>query len=199
MDKRKVTIGGLAVLILVAAAWGFGLFGGTDPAIAKLQEIGAQMNQENLPDAQRNQLRDQFRQQMQGLTDDQRRAFFDSNRGQWEARSADRMNQFFAMSKADQNKRLDEILNRMNQPRNQNAGGRNQNGGGANGGGGGGNRGGRSMSEAQREERSKRRLDNTSPKQRAQFTAFRKALDQRAAQRGIKIDNGRGGPGGWRG
>ena len=105
------------------------------------------------------------------------------------------MNKFFGMSKAYKNKRLDEILNRMNQPRSQNAGGRNQNGGGANG----RNSGGRSMSEAQREERSKRRLDNTSPKQRAQFTAFRKALDQRAAQRGIKIDNGRVGPGGWRG
>lgn len=195
MDKSKTIVGGVAIFILAAVAWLFGLFGGTDPAIAKLQELGDQMNQENLPDAQRDQLRDQFRQQMQGLTDDQRRAFFDANRSQWEARSAERMNQFFAMSKADQNKRLDEILNRMNQPRGQNAGGRNQNGGGANG----GNRGGRSMSEAQREERSKRRLDNTSPKQRAQFTAFRKALDQRAAQRGIKIDNGRGGPSGWRG
>jgi hypothetical protein len=193
MDKRKAIIGGgVAMLILAAAAWGFGLFGGTDPAIAKLQEIGDQMNQENLPDAQRDQLRDQFRQQMQGLTDDQRRAFFNANRGQWEARSAERMNQFFTMSKADQNKRLDEILNRMNQPRSQNAGGRNQNGRSTNG-------GGRNMSEAQREERSKRRLDSTSPKQRAQFTAFRKALDQRAAQRGIKIDNSRGGPGGWRG
>lgn len=190
MDKRKAILGsGVAILILAAAAWGFGLFGGTDPAIAKLQEIGDQMNQQNLPDTQRDQLRDQFRQQMQGLSDGQRRTFFDANRGQWEARSAERMNQFFAMSKADQTKRLDEILNRMNQPRSQNAGGRNQGGGG----------GGRNMSEAQREERSKRRLDNTSPKQRAQFAEFRKALDQRAAQRGIKVDGGRGGPGGWRG
>ena len=48
------------ILVLVAAAWAFGLFGGTDPAIAKLQEIGDQMNDQNLPDAQRDQLRDQL-------------------------------------------------------------------------------------------------------------------------------------------
>lgn len=187
MDKRKAIIGGCVVILLsVVAAWGFGLFGGTDPAIAKLQEIGDQMSQENLPDAQRDQLRDQFRQQMQSMTDDQRRAFFDANRDQWQARSQQRMDEFFAMSKADQQKRLDEMINRMNQPRgNQNGGRRDQNRGNANNG-----NGGRSgMTEAQREERSKRRLDGSSPKMRAQYAEFRRMLDQRAQERGVKINN----------
>jgi hypothetical protein len=187
MHKRKAIFGGTVISVLAAAAWALGLFGGTDPAVAKLQEIGDQMSDDNMPESQRDQLRNQFRQQMQTLSDDQRRAFFDANRSQWEARSAERMNQFFAMPKADQQKRLDEIINRMNQPR-QNTGGRDQNGRNASGSNG---RGG-SMSEAQREERSKRRLDRSSPKQRAQFTEFRKALDQRAAQRGIKLDDGWG-------
>jgi len=191
MEYRKSIVGGIVLLILAAAGWAFGLFGGTDPAIAKLQDLSSQISQDGLPDAQREQFRDQFRQQMQSLSDSQRRAFFDANRGQWEARASQRMAEFFTMSKSDQNKRLDEILNRMSQPRTQNANARNQNGGG--------NRGGRNMSEAQREERSKRRIENTSPKQRAQMAAFRKMLDQRAAQRGIKVDSGRGGPGGWRG
>jgi ABC-type transporter Mla subunit MlaD len=182
--KRKGIIGGIvAVLVLVAAAWGFGLFGGTDPVIAKLQEIGDQMQDKNLPDADRDRLRGEFRQQMDTMTDAQRHTFFEANRDQWQARSAQQMDQFFAMSKADQQKRLDEILNRMNQPR------ENQRQGANNG------RGNRpNMTEAQREERSKRRLDSTTPKTRAQFSAFRQALEQRAQQRGIKLPPG-GGPG----
>jgi hypothetical protein len=185
MDKRKAIIGGgVAILLLVAAAWGFGLFGDADPAVAKLQEIGDQMSDKNLPDAQRDQLRGEFRQQMQSMTDEQRRAFFGANRDQWAARSAERMNEFFAMSKVDQQKRLDEIINQMNRPRDN----QRNNGGNANNSNGG--RGGRAgMTEAQREERSKRRLDGTTPKVRAQYTEFRRMLDQRAQQRGVKIDN----------
>lgn len=184
MNKRKGIIGCVvAMLVLVAAAWGFGLFGGTDPAIAKLQEIGDQMEDKNLSDADRDRMRGEFRQQMESMTDQQRSAFFGANRDQWMAQSAERMNEFFALPKADQQKRLDEILNRMNQPRDTQRRGANN---------GRGNR--PSMTEAQREERSKRRLDSTTPKTRAQFTAFRKALEQRAQQRGIKLPPG-GGPG----
>jgi hypothetical protein len=46
------------------------------------------------------------------------------------------------------------------------------------------------MTEAQRDERSKRRLDQTSPKMRAQFAEFRKRLDNRAKQRGITPPQG---------
>jgi len=185
MNKRKWMIIACVLLLCAVGAWAFGLFGGTDPAVAKLQEIGDQMNGSNLSDAQRDQLRDQFRTQMRSMTDDQRRSFFDANRDQWQARSAQRMNEFFAMSKADQTKRLDEIINRSVAQQKQNQG---QNA--TRGGNGGGNRG--SMSEAQREERSKRRLDSTSPKMRAQYSEFRKMLDNRASQRGVKLDNGWG-------
>ncbi|MFO0792313.1 MAG: hypothetical protein U0805_22875 [Pirellulales bacterium] len=123
---------------------------------------------------------------MQSLTEGQRRAFFDMNRGQWEARSQQRMNEFFAMSKTEQQKRLDDILNDMQK---RQANGNRQNGQNARGGNG-GNRG--SMTEAQREERSKRRIENTSPQMRAQFAQFRKMLDQRAHERGIQVDPGRG-------
>ncbi len=47
------------------------------------------------------------------------------------------------------------------------------------------------MTEAQREERSKRRLDGTSPKMRAQYAEFRKMLDKRAQERGVKLPSGR--------
>jgi|SRR4051812_7923503 hypothetical protein len=182
MNKRKATIGGVIVSILGLAAWCFGLFGGPDPAIAKLNDLRGQMADNSLSDAQRDELRGQFRQQVRSLSDDQRRAFFQANRGEWEARQSQRMDEFFAMSKADQLKRLDEILDRMKKA---------QSGQAANGGNAGrGNRAG--MTDEQREERSKRRLDNTDPKQRAQFAQFRKMLDQRGLQRGI----GTGGQGG---
>jgi hypothetical protein len=188
MDKRKTLFGGIvAAIIGVAAAWAFGLFGGTDPAIAKLQKIGNQMEADNLPEAQRDQLRDQFRQQMRSMTDEQRSAFFDANRNQWQARAQQRMDEFFAMPRADQQKRLDDIINRMSQPRgNRNRGGQN----GGDGRGWGGDRGGRSsMTEAQREERSKRRLDGSTPKMRAQYAEFRRMLNQRAEQRGVPLNN----------
>jgi hypothetical protein len=95
------------------------------------------------------------------------------------------MNEFFAMSPADQRKKLDQILDGMNKPQQPRGNG----GPGTNGGG--GNRGGGGRTEAQREERAKRRLDSSSPKTRAQFAEFRKMLDKRAAERGIKPGNGR--------
>ena len=84
MTKRRAIISSVLTLLLVfVAAWAFGFFNRTDPAIAELQQIGSQMWDKNLPDAQRNQLRTDFRQRMESMTDEQRRAFFDANRNQW--------------------------------------------------------------------------------------------------------------------
>ena len=188
MNKRKVTLGLVVLLVVVGAAWAFGLFGGADPAVAELQQMGDQMWNRDLPDGQRDQLRDDFRQRMQSMTDQQRDAFFDANRDQWMGRMEQRMDEFFAMSQADQQKRLDEMLDRMRQPRT----GQRPNPGG-------GDRGGwANLTEAQRDERSKRRLDRTSPKIRAQFTEFRRRLDDRAKQRGVNPPS-MGGWGGRRG
>src|SRR3954453_12447464 len=87
MNKRRWIIAACGLILTAIAAWSSGLFGGTDPAIAKLQEIGDQMQDKNLSDAQRNQLRDDFRQNMRSMTDDQRRGFFDANRDQWTGES----------------------------------------------------------------------------------------------------------------
>jgi hypothetical protein len=191
MRKRKTFIGGVAVILLLfAAAWAFGFFHRTDPAIAELQQLGSQAWDRSLPEAQRSESRDQFRQRMDSLTDDQRRAFFEANRDQWSGRMQQRMDEFFKMSKADQQKRLDEILDRMQKGRNsqqQNQANR-----------GGNNRGGRNMTDAQREERSKTRLDRSTPLMRAQTAQFRQMLQGRAQQRGINLGNSSGwgfGPG----
>jgi hypothetical protein len=169
--------------------------------VAELQQLGSQMWDKNMPDAQRNQMRDEFRQRIESMTDDQRRAFFNSSREQWSQRSQQRMDEYFKLPKAEQTKRLDEILDRMvkgrnSQQQNPSATQANQTGGRGNA-----NRGNRgSMTDAQREERSKKRLDRSTPKMRAQFTEFRKQLETRAQQRGINMgDPGRGGGWGFRG
>lgn len=190
MKKRKAIVSmALTVLLIGLAAWAFGFFNRTDSAIAELQQIGDQMRDQNLTDAQRNQLRSDFRQRMDSMTEDQRRAFFDANRDQWSGRMQQRMDEFFAVSKADQQKRLDDVLNRIVASRKSSQQGSGQ----ANR----GNRGGRSTTDAQREQRSKQRLDRTTPTMRAQFTEFRKQLNARAQQRGIQLGDHRGG--GFRG
>lgn len=191
MTKRRGILSGVLTLVLVAiGAWALGFFHGTDPAIAELQDLSKQMHDSNLTDAQRNQMRTDFRQRLDSLSEAQRRSFFDANRGDWNQRMQQRMDEYFAMSKADQQKRLDEILNRMVQARKsqqqQNASGQGNRGGNGNRG------GGRNMSDAARQARSKQRLDSTSPKQRAQVAEFRRQLDARAQQRGIPMNTGGG-------
>jgi hypothetical protein len=181
MNRNKITATVAVVAVLVVGAWFFGLFGGTDPAVAELQQMADQAFSQNLSEAQEAQYRDQFRQRMETLTPAQREAFFDANRDRWMQRMEQRMDEYFAMTPAEQQKRLDEILNRMSQARERRpeAGGDNNRGGDR------GRSGWGNMTEAQRDERSKRRLDHTSPKMRAQFSEFRKQLEDRARERGI--------------
>jgi hypothetical protein len=198
MKRRGILSGVLTLVLVLIGAWALGFFHGTDPAIAELQDLSNQMRDSNLADAQRNQLRTDFRQRLGSLSEEQRRAFFDANRNEWNQRTQQRMDEYFAMSKADQQKRLDEILNRIAQAQKsqqQNANGQGNRGAGN------GRGGGRNMTDAQRQARSKQRLDNTTPKQRAQFAEFRKQLDTRAQQRGIQLGDqrGRGGFGGFGG
>jgi hypothetical protein len=180
MNNRKLVITISTLAVLVIAAWAFGLFGGQDAAVAELQQMADQAFNQDMPEAQQSQFREQFRQRMDSLTPQQREAFFDANRDRWMQRIEQRMNEFFALSPTEQQKRLDEILDRFSQPRENRRRGNGDRSADR------GDRGGwRNMTEAQRDERSKRRLDRTSPKMRAQFAEFRKKLEKRANERGI--------------
>jgi hypothetical protein len=190
MDKRKSICGVIVILLVAAAAWAFGVFGSTDAAVAKLQNLREQMSDQSLSDAQRDVLRDQFRDHLRTLSDEQRRAFFDANGNQWRGRMGQRMTEFFAMSPVDQRQQLDEMIDRMRQPRPQRPQNAARDGRGAAPG-----RGNwANMTESQRDERSKRRLDRTSATQRAQMTEFRRRLVERAKERGItNLPSPRGG------
>jgi hypothetical protein len=201
MDKKKVTIGVVAVLLIaLGAAWAMSYFHRTDPAIAELQQLRDQMRA--APEADRQGFRDQFRQKIEGLTDAQRQEFFQSNRGQFRQDMQKRMNEFFAMSPADQKKRLDEIIDRnlKRQKERQAQVAAGQGGAGGGGAAGGGGRGGRqNMTDGQREQARKERLDNSSPMERAQGDKFRQMMSDRMQQRGIPQTAGGGGGGPWMG
>ena len=106
------------------------------------------------------------------------------------------MDEFFALARPEQQKRLDDIIDRMVQRSKE----RSQNPGRADRNVRGGQDRGRNSTEAQRDAWRKQRLDRSSPKERAQWGAFRQRLQERLEQRGINANSlpGRGGHG-WRG
>jgi hypothetical protein len=188
MDKRKASIAVVGVLLLALGAWALGLVDGPDPEIAALLQLRDQLSDRSLPDNERRQLRDSFRARLDTLSDEQRREFFQNGRQFWMQRTELRMDEFFAMPAADQQRQLDEMLDRMATRRNSPPRANGQPWRAVAGQQGDGGRRG-NMTDAQRDERAKRRLDRSSPKMRAQFAEFRRRLNERAQQRGINPGN----------
>ena len=187
MNRQNKVITTIAILLVAAtAAWGFGVFGtGVDPEVAELQDMRDEMLQkrEQMDRDKRRQSFEQMRGRIEGLSEDQRRAFFESSRPVFMRMASERMTEFFAMTPEEQNRQLDQTIDRINEwrsNREQRGGDRGRGNGGA--GGPGGRRG--NMTEEQRDERRKRRLDATSPELRAQFTEYRRRLNERLEERG---------------
>lgn len=197
MDKRKAIVACIVVFLLgVGAAWALGYIG-DDPALAELQHMREQMSDDDLSDAHRQRLRDEFRARMDGLSEAQRDAFRDRGREQWQEQAQRRMDEFFELPPADQKKRLDDMIDRMVERQKERQKNPNANNGGGQGR---GNGGGRNMTQAQRDQRAKERIARTDPKSRAQRDVFRQMMGDRMKQRGISPppDGGRGPWGGGR-
>ncbi len=196
MNKRKVVVAAVVIVLLAAgAAWALGMFGG-DAEFAELNQMRAQMfANRDLPDAERQQLREQFRTRIDGLSEADRRRFFESSRGDWMQHAQERMDEFFALPEAERQARLDEMIDHMLERQRQRA----QNPDAGNRGPGRGGRGGwANLTDAQREQRAKQRLDRSTPKMRAQRDEFRRQMTQRMEERGVQSDGLRGGfHGGW--
>lgn len=180
MNKRVTSISAVIMLLVIAvAAWAYFR---TDPVVAEMQQLRDEMMaNRDLPEADRRAQWDNFRQRMDGLSDAQRRAIWDGGRERF---GRQRLDEFFQLPRAEQQKRLDQMIDRM-QARKQNPN--------AGRGGRGGGRG--NMTEGQRDQRRKEMISRTDPKMRAQFDQFRQMLGDRMKQRGIQGDPG--GP--WRG
>jgi len=95
MNKRKtIFVAVVIVLVAAGAAWALGMFGG-NAEFAELDQLREQMfASRDLPDAERQQLRDQFRQRVEGLSESQRHEFFEGSREQWMQAAQERMDEF---------------------------------------------------------------------------------------------------------
>lgn len=196
MTKRRVGIAVAMLLIAVGGAWALGMFHRIDPQVAELEQMRTQMfANRDVPREERRQQFGELRQRMDNLSEEQRREFWESGREQFRQFAEQRMDEFFALSREDQQKRMDEMIDRMlerRQEREQNpqAGGERR----------GGDRRQRwqNMTEAQRDAASKQRLDRTNPKMRAQFSEFRRMMQERMEARGLPpMQGGGGGFRGW--
>jgi hypothetical protein len=135
---------------------------------------------------------------MEGLSDEQRDALREGGRQRWQQFAEQRMDEFFQLPPDQQQQRLDEIIDRMLDRQRERAANPGANRGERNGGRGWG--GGRNLTDAQRDQRRKERLDRSNPKMRAQFNEFNRRLADRMKQRGLPPVDGRGpGRGGFGG
>jgi hypothetical protein len=183
-NRRRITGAGIVLLVgcLALLYWLFR----PDPRLARAQELSRQLTGDAaraLTEAQRREVRQELRQQMERLTPEQRRALGKERRKVFE----DQVARFSTLSKEDQTAFLDNQINRMEEARRrwqqENANGNNA---------GFPRSSGRSNDPDERDRRRRDRLDETTPEQRAQFTAFFQALRERRLQRG-------GSGGGWGG
>jgi hypothetical protein len=189
--RRTKTIAAalVGVAVLVAVAWGLGLFGGLDPEVVELQNMRDAMfsQRDQMSEAERRAAWEGFRGRLEGLTEDQRRVLFESGRGQMQAYMGQRMNEFFALPPEEQKRELDRQVQQIVQRRQQG----DRPGAEARGRGGGPGDRRASATEAQRNEWRKRRLDRTDPRLRAQFGEYRRLLNERLQQHGQKPIEGR--------
>lgn len=185
MDNRKKTAACAAALLLIGfavwAMWGDGV----DPAVAALEAQRDQMFSPTATDADRQA----FRAQIDALTDEQRRQFFERGRPEMERRMAERMNELFNQSpeglrREAKQRAADIIADRKSREADDGRGP-----GGPPGGGPPWARG--NMTEAQRDSMRKQMLDNIPPGTRAQFSEFRRMINEELKARGQDEMSGR--------
>src|SRR5262249_587293 len=156
--------------------WLFGWFSG-NPALAEVQQLQAKMADPNLKDADRQALMQQMRDKMQALSPDARRAAFENGQQMVETREVEHIKQILAMSPAARNKALEGDIDGMEKMGAQrdaaNASGAQAGTNGQNGPGGQRGRGPRgNLTDDQRVDRLRNRLDRSTPEVRAARNAY---------------------------
>jgi hypothetical protein len=213
MNKKHWSIAAVVVLMLLfGAAWAMGMFHSDEAALNALKAKAATLMGEEgqkLTPEQRRKGWEELRAEAEKLPPEQRRLAMQAGRQQFQQRMNDHIAEFFKLPKEKQLAALDKDIKRMEEwqkARERRRGQRNgkgrdrgnsgSNAGGASGamanasgGQGGPRRGGRT--EAQRNERRKRMLDNTTPEQRAQFREYRRMMAERRKQLGLAAGTGR--------
>ncbi|MEQ8847399.1 hypothetical protein [Botrimarina sp.] len=178
-NKRRWPLAIVALLLLCGAAWA--LRGErVDPAVAELEALRSKAFADDATDSQRQAFRDQVRQ----LTDEQRQQFFQRSRPDMRARIAERMDTLFELPpdqlQEEARARAAEIVAARKERAARPEGER-----------GGPPWGGGQMSEAQRDQFRKQRLDFVDAGTRGQMSEFRRMVDQQLEAMGQEPSSGR--------
>jgi hypothetical protein len=188
--------GGAAVIALAGAVGAWMMWERPDPQVEQLLQLQQQVFNErtwDLPEAERDRLRQQFQDQMDRLSDAQREEVWSQMGQTFMQRMDDRIQEYFALPESERVAFLDREIDRW-EDRRREWGSRQ---GGVSspvaGGSGAPNRGGdgwwgrgpRDNSPEGRDARRRARLDRTTPEQRARRSAYFEALRERREQRGL--------------
>lgn len=177
MKDHKILCGVTALVVLIFAAWAWGLFDrgqySEDPKVAELERFrDANITQGEPPREVRREMRDKI----EGLSPEQRMAFFESSMPIFVPMMAKRFEEeydkFVQLSPEEQRKKLDERINEME-----------KRGGPGGPGGPGGNR--PQFDSKKMSEIAKKMLDWTTPDQRTKFENGMRMMNERRAERGL--------------
>ena len=177
MNKKYVFSCAVVLLVVLAASWAMRFFNGKDPAVAELEQFRDETfkKADTMSDDERRSNFEGFREKIQELDEGQRRQFFEASRPMMMQWINQRMDRLFSMEPLEQEKELDRWIDRMEEGRKN----REANGGGRRG------RDGGEMSQEQRDQRRKERLDRTTPELRAKFDRMKDLINERRAERGL--------------
>ena len=189
MKKSTYAIIAVAVLLVIGASLWAMWAGGIDPEVAKAQRLRAQLTgaeTEGMTDQQRREAWGQLREQMRRLSPEQRQRLWGESGGGFRQRMQQQVDDFFDLPSEQRAAHLDKQIDTMEARRAQFA----QRGGRQGGPGGrrfqGELRGGRTYRSAdERNQLHKRRLDGTTPENRAKWSEYRRQLEDRRRQRGL--------------
>jgi uncharacterized membrane protein YgcG len=176
----------LLALLFLLLVGGIGLAVRPDPKVARAKALQDELfaNRPSGPPTPESRAKmDELRQVMSSMTRDQKDQLFAPMR---EKMKAD-FNNYFTMSPKEKQQVLDQQIDREEKwkKEREKSGKTNTGGKGGSPGGGGGPGGGGPKTPDQVKDRSKQRLDNSSPEDRAKRDQFRKDMENRRKQRGL--------------
>ena len=190
----------------VVLAIGFGIFWAVrhtsaSAQIEKIKTLETQLaSAEKLPEAERRTLREQLRTEFRNLPEADRERLGRERRDGFEKRMQERIHEVLSLPPAQRVAALDKQINEEEkrkkewEQRSQSGkagkgkGGPGKGGAGKGGpgkGGAGKGGGGRNLNDQAKNQFRKARLDNTSPRSRAEMVEYRRQMEQRRAERGL--------------
>jgi hypothetical protein len=181
--KRTIIAATSLAIVTLAAGWLFGWFS-EDPAVAEVRQMQAKLADPNLKPDDRRVMFQTMRTKMDGLSQPVRQQLWEDNRQVFEKRMEQHVNELIAMSPKDRAKALDADIDRMQKMQAQRQADAKNNPNAQGGGQRQGNRG-QALSDDQRIDRTKNRLDRSTPGMRASRQAYVQMMDQRLKERGL--------------